>query len=831
MAAAFGITPQAIRNKLPPETASGKRATAGKRADTWDFEDLPAALRSRLERKARSTGYSTVAEMFAGGFKAWRPIGPFTDRCLTEANKLMQALLPSLRRRRFILSQADFEREGVAEYAKVFGHKISTRHFRGLIKRTVERDNGLENWEKLELYLPARPERKRELPESPEQFPGLVDAINASASEDEIFEKAFAIEAQMVKAGQSRSRVAQQLRAVISEWKPSLVPSADGLLKTYNRRRGRWQSKESFDQRVGSNGAKDSELTRQIKSLAWFLPAACFFYLLINRTKDSGSVPEAIRRVISLPNLPAGWTDTYKRRFLKKVGLKKAPACPDDLRETILARQKAGQPLVPASIAKAIRIAVPRRVIEAYRRPHEAGLNNLQCPGTMMMTRWNGVREFARAGDILEADDGSINFPVCIPWISPNGGLITETPCSARYGVIVGRFQWLRTMDVATRFRPGWVFVARSRGGFRGADVLTLMHGITLQHGAWEEYRFEQGVFKSNLVKRAIELISSRLHTVFSAHSKPFIEGAFNQDWTKLSVHFPQCDIGRYCGDTEAANKLVQSCRRGATDPRRYFPMLKDATAAFEEITAEENRTLVKSRNSGQWVPEERWQRETGDRALRKLDEASLFMFAPYAMEWTVKGMLVGGRVPIFDDMSVPFDFTAHWLPEYSGARMRLHFDPTAPKCVATPVLLQAWNGHRAGEVLPPLQQINETTGYIRMMLGWGEDSGAAGRKAKQQAHVAVRREVRTVMPGGRGGYSRSEVKALDATGIIERDDTGKATVPDSKERSDSRLVQNLSTVATAEQREAWFAERLAKSEKFARDNPYIALGIVGPDL
>jgi hypothetical protein len=477
---------------------------------------------------------------------------------------------------------------------------------------------------------------------------------------------------------------------------------------------------------------------------------------------------------------------------------------------------------VPASISKAI-IWKVRPLIEEYRRPHEADLNNRSCPGTMMMVRRHGCEPMlARAGDIIEADDGSINFPVCIPWTSPNGGLITETPCSQNFGVIVGRFQLLRTMDVATRYRPGWVFVARSRGGFRGADVLTLLHGITIQHGAWEEYRFERGVFKSDLVKRAIGLLGSRLHTVRSPHSKPFIEGGFNQDWTKLSVHFPQCDLGRYRGDAEEANKLVQSCRRGATDPRKYFPMLKDALAAFAEITKEENQTLVKSRDSGQWVPEERWKRETGERALRKMDESRMFAFEPYAMEWTVKGMLVGGRVPIFEDMSVPFGFSAPWLPEFSGARMRLHFDPTAPKCLATPVLLQAWGNHRAGEVLPPLQQINETTGYIRMTLGWGDDAGTAGLKAKQQAHVAMRREVRTVMPGGHSGYTKSEVKALDATGIMERDGAGKETLPDGKQVSTARIVENLSMEDRIARRVARAAANEAELEKFERENKHL---------
>jgi len=186
-----------------------------------------------------------------------------------------------------------------------------------------------------------------------------------------------------------------------------------------------------------------------------------------------------------------------------------------------------------------------------------------------------------------------------------------------------------------------------------------------------------------------------------------------------------------------------------------------------------------------------------------------MFMFAPFAMEWTVKGMLVGGRVPIFEDMSVPFDFSAHWLQEFSGARLRLHFDPTAPHCLATPVLLQAWNGHRAGEVLPPLTQVNETTGYIRMVLGWGEDSGTAGLKAKQQAAVAMRREVRTVMPGGKSGYTKSEMKALESHGIIQRDGE-QVQSPKSKVQCPMR--------SSASER----AARVAETEKFERENQHL---------
>jgi hypothetical protein len=537
-------------------------------------------------------------------------------------------------------------------------------------------------------------------------------------------------------------------------------------------------------------------LTEQIEALGWFIPAAQFFYLLTNRTRYGGSVPEAVRRVISLPNVPIGWTKGMVARLKTALGKEESgkaesekqelPTCPAELRDAILRREREGKAIVPERISKAITRKVTRQVIETHRRPHEAGLKYLTAPGTSMMVRWGkaesgkaGKREtdyvFAKAGSILESDDGSINFPVCIPWAM--GG----NRCADRFGVIVGRFQWLRTIDVGTRYRPGWVFVARMRGSFRGADALTLLHGITLQHGIWEEYRFEQGVFKSDLVKNAIRLLGARLHTVYSPHSKPFIEGGFNQDWTKLSVHFPQCDLGRFRGDTEETNRVLQGCRAGQQDPRRIFPMMSDALKAFEAITAEENRTLVKSRNWGSWVPEERWSEqqsgnlESGKAAnLRKLEGGHAFMFAPYAMTWTVRGMIVGGRVPIFEDMSVPFDFSAPWLTDWDGARVRVHFDPSSPKCTGVGVLAEDWQGHKAGLVLgptgQPLEQVNETAGYVRLVMGWGNDDRSAGIRAKQQAAGAMRRELRTVMPGGHAGYAKSEEHdGLATVSTVER--------------------------------------------------------------
>ena len=506
------------------------------------------------------------------------------------------------------------------------------------------------------------------------------------------------------------------------------------------------------------------DLTEAIEGLGWAIAAGRFFNLNINRTVNGGSVPEAVRRLISLPVVPVGWTAGYTRRFLKAIGRpgQAVPEFPAGLREEILAREKAGMPLVPERIAR--QLVVSKVTVGFHRRPHEAGLNYLSCPGTAMWRRSAASESFIkRAGDELTADDGTINFPVCIPWTDGRGTAISAGPCQDKYGVIVGRFQWLPALDVGTRFCPGWVFVARPRSSYRGVDVLTLLRGLIVEHGIWGQYAFERGVWKSKLVVEAIKLLKADLQTVHSPHAggKVFAEIGFNGAWTKLSAHFPQCDLGRFRGDTEMANRTLQACRSGAQDPRRVFPMLAEVTRAFEVMTRERNATPVNTSGHGRWVPEERWEQQLGERPMRKLAPELEFAFQPYAMTWRVRGMLVGGRVPLFEDMSVPFDFDAGRLMEFDGARVRVHFDPLAAQCIGTAVLVEEFAGRRAGTVLGTMGQVNETAGYVRMMLGL-EDDGRAGLRAKQQAAKAVRSELRTILPkGGRGAAESVEHDGL----------------------------------------------------------------------
>lgn len=552
---------------------------------------------------------------------------------------------------------------------------------------------------------------------------------------------------------------------------------------------------------------------------AWFIPAARFFWLLINANCHGGSVPEAVRRVISLPNLPCGWKKNDVARFLRALDVTEPPVCPVELRERILARERAGQPLIPARLAQ--QIPISRAAVGQFRNGTEAGLTHLNAPGTMMWNRGPGSaeREFTRAGDVVEADDGTINFPVCIPWTM--GGC----PTSDKFGVKIGRFQFLRPIDAGSRFRPGYVYVARPRGSYRREDVLALMRMVARhpKFGIPRAWRFERGTWESHMVKDAVTLLGSQLQTVYSPRQKPFVEGGFNQDWKKLSVHFPGADVGRFMGETEEANTLLTKCKAGTEDPRKHFPMLATALAAFDEITREQNSTPVNSAQYGRWIPEERLTQHLAERPLPRLDPNSEWIFSPFVREWTVRGMLVGGKVPLFEELSVPFDFSAPWLSQFHGHRVRLHFDPSEPRCAAKVVLLENCGTRRAGDVLGDALMINEVAGYARLVMGWGDDPTSLGRKLKQQAASAMRREVRAVLP--RNGPSTGESEMRDGLG-------NKAVVTHDGEKSHGDTETRSETTSPSVppclrgQPEAPTADELARMRddvaRFERDNAHL---------
>ena len=142
------------------------KIVGGNEARGWSKEALPQNILAALENVA-SRRKTNVDALLASPPPFWRPPYPLSHLCeeaIERASLLQRAFGPTLTRlNEADLTSTEFEQLGVEDYRRIFGHTVSTRHWRRLFRRTLDRDGGAENFGRLEIYLDESPARKPEL--------------------------------------------------------------------------------------------------------------------------------------------------------------------------------------------------------------------------------------------------------------------------------------------------------------------------------------------------------------------------------------------------------------------------------------------------------------------------------------------------------------------------------------------------------------------------------------------------------------------------------------------------------------------------------------------
>jgi hypothetical protein len=221
------------------------------------------------------------------------------------------------------LATKDREAGGVADYARVFGHRITGRYWRELFARTVRRDSGAEDWNRLELYLPERPVTK----ESParmvtealaEEFGAIESFINACGNpaapskteQRAVWTLALEKYASLVSSGMPGKQAARRVRSFLFAKAPFLASTRDALLKAFDRKR------EALESSAGDPKAlRDG---REQNGDRFDLPAddrdrlihrAVFYY--------RGDVAPAWRDLVK-----AGFSEPVRQRYFGKAACK-----------------------------------------------------------------------------------------------------------------------------------------------------------------------------------------------------------------------------------------------------------------------------------------------------------------------------------------------------------------------------------------------------------------------------------------------------------------------------------------------------------------------------
>jgi hypothetical protein len=164
LAHALGITKRAALYQLQRLPVRGSLPGNGGPADAWALDDLPFALRQRLDAEAAKHGFRAAAHLLARKEAPWQPKVPLAEIAadtLEAARRLQEALRPVLERINDLsISEAELCAQGVREYARVFGLAISARHWRRLLARVLARAGTDDTWTRTELFLPDRLARR-----------------------------------------------------------------------------------------------------------------------------------------------------------------------------------------------------------------------------------------------------------------------------------------------------------------------------------------------------------------------------------------------------------------------------------------------------------------------------------------------------------------------------------------------------------------------------------------------------------------------------------------------------------------------------------------------
>ncbi len=559
LSAAAEISRQSVFKHLRDCPPTSQVTRSGRLVNAWAHGDLPEALLDRIKQSAESRGALCLEHQLSHPVEKWEPPIPVTEireRYLDKASTLKQALRPTLDRLNDpSIARAELERMGLADYRSVFGHSISMRHFRRILKRTLKRDAGAEDWGRIEIYVDDNVSRKP--PETPvqksckrEDLAGLQSAINAvrdiarptSTEKALIWVYAFeALEVQILK-GSKASRAKRDMVDLLQERVPFLAKNRKALRRCFDRKYRQWaegerNTKAIEDQRPQMSGYKRvPELTEEDRQK-----------LCARAVKCGGRETQAWRELMQEHALSADITTHYLSSGSSKS-------------------------YMPHRIRDAIKYDV-KILMEHEHGPHQAKVN-----GAYIERDPSGYC----AGDWFQGDDTTLPIYFFDP----------ERPHNPLRG------QFLIEIDCRSTYILGFVLICDK--SYNARDVRNLITTVHDSYGLPNEgFYFERGSWKARLLKgdpkaeekggvpwadteQGLRALGLRFMHAREARAK-IVERVFGS-----IQNYMERDIG-YCGRDERhdrferVQKHLQLVRSGR-NPGEFFMSRDELCGRLQEI-------------------------------------------------------------------------------------------------------------------------------------------------------------------------------------------------------------------------------------------------------
>jgi hypothetical protein len=647
IAAGIVCDAKSIRRKLRDIPADGTKSVGGNNAAAWRLESLPENLRNRLTTTAKARGLPGPAELLWNRRTIWEPslpLGRMSETVITKAKKLHHVLAPGLSDWKPGQPNRRIIDEALARYRDMFKRSVSRKHLVNLIERTVLRDGGQGNWERLELYVRdhSAPASTQTTVSANEWGPAHVitngfakPKAPTPAEEKSFWDAAFAIGEDKIRHGDSRAAVLRRLRQFVERNTAFNASEGQSLAKKIRRKFALWR-------KLGRNAAAldDRRIRRAGQKPRVQLPITYLERLLARAYSYGGNF-----------YLARAYRDSIKEKWVPKLVCR---AYPFDER-----RKKS---LVPAGI-------------RAWVRPRVRQLSGLRVSA-------HARRDYTAvpSGMYFQSDDMTPNN---FFWLEDEKG----APMKDEKGrVILTRGQFLPWIDARTMFivtglllpSRGYDAVDILRGLIRLHDVYGLAEHLYLENGTWCS-RLIDGTRGPNLVPWVEMVYGLSAQGIRVRHALPGNPRSKVIETVNRLIQVPMNRLAGYAGreglkmppETRRQYNLV---RAGHAHPADFFNSMRQMAGEFTRICEEFNEERQNGAMIGGMSPREAFEAFRQSPPI-KLPDHLRYLVARSRIKVRV------GRSGI-EILGGKFRYLGEAASEFVGQEVIVWFDPEHPETI-----------------------------------------------------------------------------------------------------------------------------------------------------
>lgn len=568
IARALGRKRQAVARQLQGVKPSDRIEIRGNVTAVWQFDCLPEAMKNALADESRRRGYDSPVRLLSVPPVRWepeRPLSQIAETYLAKARKLQSALEFALSR----LEKLPFSevlQQARSDYRRAFGKEVSESHLRSLVDRTIERDRGFGEWDRLAIYLDSRakPVKKR----NRTKFEINIGEVSAALALIENPTNPTAVE---------KSMVWSEIFCLLETWSEGAPPHCvKAAIVSYLAKVAPWMGKtESALERQFSRKYKRwSENGKSVTALRDRRPARAGRPITFSISEELAGKIMA-RALVNRGRLGQAWRELWDEA---------------ELPEEIYALGERGR--VPQSIREALGPDIKAML------PHYQGPRNGKVKGPKVVRDWSGVKAGMRA----ESDDVTFNHYFWFP--DPNGEYNYR---GMRFRLTRG--QVLGWIDPRVSYIHCFQLIPREQ--YSSLDIL---RGVIHLHDTWglpPELYFELGIWRRSLViqGRKDELgLKDRVYglrdlgvKVSHAHgpSAKIIEGIFGHLQNSMDKERGFAGRNERSDMPEATKIALQLVRAGKVHPAEYFYSHEEWVEKLSRIMDEYNDRPQEGRTEG----------------------------------------------------------------------------------------------------------------------------------------------------------------------------------------------------------------------------------------